>query len=78
MRGIRDKLSDLDAHGTAVANVRFANLEGDLRELKDSYRRQEESKGADRRVMLGALLAAATALVMAVIGVLIQIVTRHP
>ena len=78
MRVIQAKLYAMDSTGTSAANFQFLSIQKDVQALEEALRRQEESKGADRRVMLGALLAAGTALAMAVIGVLIQIVTRHP
>jgi hypothetical protein len=76
LREVKKKIDEMDVHGTAVTQVRLKNIEDDVIDLKNMLSRQEEAKGADRRVMLGALLAAGSAIGMAIIGVVIQIITK--
>lgn len=76
LRSLRAKIQDMDVHGTAVTQVQLSNLADDVRELKVALLRMEDTKSGDRRVVLGALLAGGTALIMTIIGVIIQILTR--
>lgn len=75
-RALRQKVQDMDVKGTAVTQVQLSDIKDDVRDLKAAFLRMEDSKAGDRRVVLGALLAGGTALIMTIIGVLIQILTR--
>jgi len=71
-------VQELDTKGTAVANVRLEQVETDIERLEARMNNAETEKTADRRVVLGALLAAATAIGMAILGVIIQLVAHKP
>ena len=77
-RETQRQVQRMDARGTSYGLQRFKEIDDDIRDLKEAQKDAQTQKAADRRVVLGSLLAAATALIMAGVGVLIQIVTRHP
>jgi hypothetical protein len=67
LRTLRDKIERMDVQGTEVTRVRLKNIEDDIHEIKDALLRQDAEKRADRRVMLGALLAAVTAVGLVIV-----------
>jgi hypothetical protein len=74
LRNLRDKVSNMDVKGTEVTQVRLKNIEDDIHDIREALLRQDAEKRADRRVVLGALLAAATAIGLVVVQLAIQVV----
>jgi ABC-type uncharacterized transport system auxiliary subunit len=68
LRKVREKVAELDTHGTAVTQVRLANIEEDLRAITKLFESEAKDKRNDRRAIAAALIAAAGAVAVAVIG----------
>jgi hypothetical protein len=67
LRATQAKITEMDVQGTRVTQVRLSNIEEDMRDIKATLQRQEDNKLADRRVVLGALMAAAVAIALAIV-----------
>jgi hypothetical protein len=67
LRSLREKIERMDIQGTEVTRERITNIKDDVSEIKEALLRQDAEKRADRRVMLGALLAAVTAVGLVIV-----------
>lgn len=53
-----------EAH-QAAATQRFESVEGDVKELKDQRRLDDDRRAADRRMVIGAVISAVLAVIVA-------------
>jgi hypothetical protein len=76
LRALDRRVQQMDTEGTRVTQIQLQDVKEDIVDMKAALLRQETEKRADRRVVLGALLAAATAIGLVIVQLVIQVFRR--